>query len=450
LRSCPQRCVGVQIGATPVFSIVQKCGKVWIGGYRSSPVRPRKGNGFMADLENKLEKKNFIANLPPADERYEIRDDDTPGLVLRVTPKGWKTWAYRYNIGGRTGRECRVTIGTWPAQTLEMARRKARALRVEVENGGDPALQKQRDREIGTVAELLDTVDEDHWGSLKDSTASTYRGLAKNHLKPSLGKIKVNKLSMADVARFHKSLVSKPRVANQAVAVLSKALNLAEVWGLRPLGTNPCQHQQRNRENKRERYLTTEELARVGSILNAGKAEWVEGKKNRSETLSPLQVGAIRILLLSGMRRGEVLGLKRSAVKADRIVLDEHKTDRKGSKSILLHPALAEVLDEMKRFQVLGNPLVLPGWSKKGGIGSSLDHAWDAVRQAAGIPDVRMHDLRHTYASIAAGLGLSLPQIGALLGHSSQATTQRYAHLAPSTLRESATSIGNEIRGKLG
>lgn len=406
---------------------------------------PRRKTDSMAQLT-----KDIIAALRPRATRYDVSDDEVSGLALRVTPDGTKTWAYRYRTGGRGSRQSRVTIGPWPAHSLDAARRKARALRVEVDNGGDPSLKKKRDREIGTVADLLDQVDTDHWGTLKPTTASTYRGLAKNHLKPFLGKLRVDQLSMADVARFHKSLSGSPRVANQALAVLSKSMNLAEIWGLRPLGTNPCQHQKRSHENKRERYLSTEELARVGAVLNAGRAEWTEGKKLRSETLSALQVGAIRILLLSGMRRGEVLGLKKSAIKADRIVLTDHKTDRQGSKSVLLHPALAAVLKDLKRFQVLGNPLVLPGWSKKGGIGSSLDHAWDAVRQAAGIPDVRMHDLRHTYASIAAGLGLSLPQIGALLGHASQATTQRYAHLAPSTLRDSVADIGEQIRGKLG
>jgi integrase len=394
--------------------------------------------------------KEIITALQPKAERYDVTDDETKGLSLRIAPDGTKTWAYRYRMGGRGCRQSRVTIGPWPAHSLDAARQKARALRVEVDNGGDPSLKKKRDREIGTVSDLLDQVDADHWGTLKSTTASTYRGLAKNHLKPFLGKLRVDQLSMADVARFHKSLSGSPRVANQALAVLSKSMNLAEVWGLRPLGTNPCQHQQRSHENKRERYLSTDELARVGAVLNAGKAEWTEGKKLKSETLSALQVGAIRILLLSGMRRGEVLGLKRSAIKADRIVLSEHKTDKKGSKSVFLHPALAVVLDDLKKCQILGNPLVLPGWSKKGGIGSSLDHAWNAVRLAAGIPDVRMHDLRHTYASIAAGLGLSLPQIGALLGHSSQATTQRYAHLAPSTLLDSVSEIGEQIRGKLG
>ncbi len=231
---------------------------------------------------------------------------------------------------------------------------------------------------------------------------------------------------------LHHKLCDRPYQANRSLAVLSKMMNLAEQWGLRPDGTNPTRHVRKYRETKRERYLSTEELSRLGGTLTEAQA---------AETESPFALAAIALLVLTGARLTEILTLRWAEVDLDRQVLrlPDSKT---GAKTIYLNDAATSLLRRMPRLS--GNPYVIAG-GKKGAHLVNLQKAWRRIRAGADLNDVRIHDLRHSFASVAAGAGLSLPVIGKLLGHTQPVTTARYAHLAADPVRAASNLIGDEI-----
>lgn len=227
-----------------------------------------------------------------------------------------------------------------------------------------------------------------------------------------------------------------PGAANRTLALLSKMFNLAEKWGLRPDGSNPCRHVERYRERKLERFLSNAELARLGAVLN-------EAERTRTE--SPSAIAAVRLLLFTGCRLSEILTLCWQHVDLEQGVLrlPESKT---GAKVVYLPPAALEVLQGIDRVE--GNSYVVVG-AKPGAHLVNLTKPWHRIRAKAGLDDVRIHDLRHSFASMAAAGGLSLPIIGALLGHTQAATTQRYAHLAANPLKQASELTGKRIADAL-
>ncbi len=213
-------------------------------------------------------------------------------------------------------------------------------------------------------------------------------------------------------------------------------LNLAESWGIRPDGSNPCRHVERYPEKRRERFLSAEELERLGRVLTEAEAEGAE----------PLSaIAAIRLLILTGCRVQEILGLRWEQVDFERrqIHFEESKT---GQKAVAFGAAALELLSDLPRHE--GNPHVIPG-KKEGAHFVGMPKVWQRIRTRAGLEDVRLHDLRHSFASVGAGAGLSLPIIGKLLGHTQAATTQRYAHLAADPVREAADRVSAEIAAAL-
>jgi integrase len=278
------------------------------------------------------------------------------------------------------------------------------------------------------------------------------RRLIDVHLRTALGAKKIIDVARADIASLHKKLAETPYQANRALALLSKAMNLAESWGLRPDGSNPCRHVKKYREKKRERFLSAQELARLGETLAAAEfGEVTFERESRSggriqSPISPNAIAAIRLLIFTGARRDEILSLRWDYVNFDqsRLELPDSKT---GAKFIYLPaPALA-ILSGLPRKD--GNPHVIVG-AKDGAHLVNLKDPWSAIRNAAGLSDVRIHDLRHSFASVAAGGGMSLPVIGALLGHKDTATTARYAHLSDDPLRAAVNTIGSKIADAMG
>lgn len=225
-----------------------------------------------------------------------------------------------------------------------------------------------------------------------------------------------------------------PYAANRMLALLSKIMNLAEKWGARPDGSNPCRHVERFKEKRRQRFLAPAELVELGKVLAATERENVE---------HPSVVPALRLLLFTGARRGEVLGLKWEHVDwANQCLnLPDSKT---GAKTIHLNPPALEVLKALEQGRAAESPWVIRG-RVKGRPLVVLPHAWERIRTRAGLAGVRVHDLRHSFASVAAANNASLPIIGALLGHTQPATTARYAHLAADPLREAAERVGAHI-----
>jgi integrase len=253
-----------------------------------------------------------------------------------------------------------------------------------------------------------------------------------NHVLPAMGQRLLIHIDRTDIAQLHHAMRDKPTAANRVLALVSHMMTMAEKWGLRPEGSNPCRHVDRYPERKRERFLSTDELARLGAVLADAEAKGAA---------PPQAVACVRLLLLTGARLGEILTLQWPHVDFDRacLRLPDSKT---GAKVVHLNaPALA-LLADLTRLE--GSPYVIFG-EREGRPFGGIQKAWQRLRARAGLEDLRLHDLRHSFASVGAADGLSLPIIGALLGHTQAATTQRYAHLAADPLRQATERVGRRI-----
>ena len=389
--------------------------------------------------------KRIVDAAAPGEREYAIWDSEISGFGLRVYPTGRKAYCLKYRVGGgRGGTARKPTIGTHGTITAEQARAIAKDWSAEIRRGGDPSAARKASRDAPLMADLFERYLEDHARPHKKaSSVKDDEGLIRCLLLPAFRRRKVAEVTRADVDAFHKSVKGTPYRANRALALLSKSFNLAEVWGWRPDGSNPCRHVRKYREEKRERFLSQQELARLGSALAA--AERGEVTSPRGVIISPYAVAAIRLLIFTGARRGEILGLRWEHVnfEAGRLELPDSKT---GAKFIYLPPAALQLLQELPRVE--GNPHVIVG-GKPGAALVNLREPWVAIRQAADLGDLRIHDLRHSFASVGAAGGMSLPIIGALLGHKETATTARYAHLSDDPLRSAANAIGSKIADAL-
>ena len=363
---------------------------------------------------------------------WDVRwDDEVKGFGLRIYPSGIKSFTLRY--AKRGGTKGTIVLGRYGELTLHEAREKARKIKVEVREGKDPLAIRQGEKVAPTMAQLADRYMDEHARvKKKPRSAKADDDLLRMYVRPALGRKKVHEVTRNDIARLHHGLRGKPYQANRVIALLSKMFNLAEAWGLRADGSNPCRHVQKYRERKVERFLSKEELERLGEVLS-------EADRDRSER--PSVVAAIRLLMVTGCRLSEILCLRWEHVDNERrsLRLVDSKT---GPRSVFLSPSVIDVLATIKRQD--GNPHVIVG-NKPGAHLVNLEKAWRRIRSKAGLNDVRLHDLRHTFASEAVAAGLSLPLIGKLLGHSQPATTQRYAHLADDPARHAAEVVQGRI-----
>ena len=385
--------------------------------------------------------KRVIDSAQPAERRYVIHDASLPGFRLVVSPSGRKSFSIRYRVGGgRSGTLREPTIGTYGPMTVDAARRIANEWLLAASRGEDPSLARKSAREAPLMSQLFERYLQEHArphkkpASIKEDTS-----IIEERLLPFFGRKKVAEVARADVAKFHAAMSATPTRANRCVALLSKAFNLAEVWGMRPDGSNPCRQLKKYKETSRKRFLSPAELGRLGEALR-------RAERGELEPMMPSAIFAIRLLVLTGLRSGEVRSLRWSwiDVKAGRINLPDSKT---GEKSVVLNaPALA-VLSSIPRID--DNPYVLVG-AKPGAAIVNVKTPWAKIRAAAGLDDVRIHDLRHSFAAVGAGSGQSLHIVGSLLGHTQAQTTRRYAHLADDPLRAASELIGAKISAAMG
>jgi integrase len=377
--------------------------------------------------------KALVEGFSPAGTDQFLWDRDLRGFGLKVTPKGTKTYIVQYRIGGRRGRTERSTIGRHGTFTAEEARSIARQLLGRVAVGQNPAADKRASSSVARMNGALDAFFSDHVAAkLKPATASEYATIARLYIRPTMGKSLATEVTRSDVAHLHLSMRHHPYQANRTLALLSKFFNWCERYGIRPDGSNPCRHVERFKERKRERFLDESETWRLGRAIE---------KLLRAGAITPWAAAAVRLLLLTGARKGEILNLTWDQVDLQRgvITLRDSKT---GSKRIPIGPEAVACLRLLPRLE--GNSHVICG-SKGGGRLVNLHKAWDRVRSEAELAGVRLHDLRHTFASFAVNAGASLPLIGGLLGHSAPQTTARYAHLADDPLRKLASQIGAQL-----
>ena len=319
--------------------------------------------------------------------------------------------------------------------TCEQARSRAITIIAATKNGEDPAARRDTDRRAITVKELADRFDKEHIATrLKPSTAKGYRRMLERVIIPALGCYRVTEVTRADVAKIHHDLRHIPYDANRSLEIISKMFNLAEMWGLRPDGSNPRKHIKKYPEEKRERFLSPAELRRVGEVLREMEQEGIE---------LPSSIAAVRLLMLC--RLGEIMNLKweHVDVPGKALRLPDSKT---GAKIVHLGQPAVAVLEKIER--VDGNPWVIVG-AKPGARLTDLQPFWQRVRARAGLKDVRIHDLRHTFASTAVASGQGLPMIGKLLGPTQVQTTARYAHLAADPVKSAADQVSGSIAAAL-
>lgn len=374
--------------------------------------------------------KRLVDSIQPAEKDIYVWDTELRNFCLKVTPKGKRVYYVQYRIGSRRRK---YTIGNHGSLTPNQARSEAAKVLQEVTSGGDPQLIKRQEVKNPTISELAERYMSEHAETKKKaSSIKRDRELIDRFVVPKLGTRKVEEVTRPMVAKFHHELRKTPTQANRALAVLSKMFSLAELWGLRADNSNPCRHVQRYKEKARERFLSPEELSRLGKVLS--KVE----KKNKEW---PSVVTLVRLLILTGARQSEIINLKWEDVDFDLEILriPDSKT---GAKLIPMSGPVREILEKAPR--IVGNDYVCFG--RKPGEPLKWPHgSWSKIRKKAEIEDVRLHDLRHSFASIGVGAGLGLPIIGALLGHTQAATTQRYAHLANDPLKAATEEIGQKI-----
>jgi integrase len=366
---------------------------------------------------------------------YFIWDDDIPGLGLRILPSGRKGYVVQYRAGRRSRR---ISLGPNTVLTCEQARTRAITIIAAARNGEDPAAERDAGRKAITVKELSERFDKEHIAiRVKPSTAKEYRRNLERFILPALGRLTVTGITRADVAKFHHDMRHIPYQANRCLEVVSKMFSLAEIWGLRPDGSNPRKHIRKYPEEKRERFLSAAELRRVGEVLREMEVEGIE---------LPTAILAARLLVLTGCRLNEIMTLKWEHVDvADKVLrLPDSKT---GAKVVHLGQPAIERLETAERID--GNPWVITG-TLPGQRLSDLQPFWQRVRARAGLKDVRIHDLRHTFASTAVASGQELPMIGKLLGHTQVQTTARYAHLAAEPIKIAADSVATSLHEAMG
>jgi integrase len=356
---------------------------------------------------------------------YERGKGAITGFGVRITAASAKSFVLNYTLAGR---ERRYTIGTYPAWSVGAARDEAKRLRQDVDRGIDPLGAREAEREAATVNELGDRYLAEH--AIRKRTGKDDESMLQRLVRPELGNQKVAAITFADIDRLHRKITqqARPYQANRMLALLSKMFSLSIRWEMR--SDNPAKGVERNLEAKRHRYLTGDELRRLTEAL--------------AKHSSPIAANAIRLLLLTGARRGEVLSATWDQFDLEAAVWvkpSSHTKNKLRHRVPLSAPArqlLVQMRDEEAACAQQGgrspSPYAFPG-RKGDGPMVEIKKTWASLCKAAGIAGVRIHDLRHTYASVLASSGLSLPIIGALLGHTQPSTTARYAHLFDDPLR---------------
>lgn len=399
---------------------------------------------------------NFMV-CPQGKDRVFLWDDDLAGFGVAAFSSGKKVYYAQYR---RDGRSRRIAIGMHGRLTPDEARSKAKQILGAVEAGADPIEERRAARAVRTFREVADEFLQHHVAAKrKGRTYAEYRGLLNVHLLPAFGTRRMVDIKKGDVARFHAGMSERPYAANRAVAVLSSIWNWAARRDEVAFADNPVRFVDKNPERGRERFLTSEEFGRLGEAIRIAeteglpwsvdetkpKAKHLASEAKRRTTLDPHAMAAVRLLIFTGARLREILLARWEQVDFERGII--HLSDSKtGRKPIYLSAPALEVLASLPR--IAGNPHVIPG-TKAGAPRADLKKPWMGLTRAAGLNGLRIHDLRHSYASFGAGASMGLPIIGKLLGHSQPTTTARYAHLDADPVRKASETIGLTIAAAL-
>jgi integrase len=386
------------------------------------------GHDADTDMGQRLTEK-LVRDLPaPAKGNRIYYDETLPGFGVRVTAAGHRSFVLNFRT--REGRERRLTIGSPPTWSLIAARANAAEHRRRIDAGEDPLGNLQADREAPTMRDLAVRFERNHLARLRHSTVKEYKALITNEILPKLGALKVAAITPADIDKLHRQMSSRaPYRANRLAALLSKLFALGIRWHLRT--DNPVQGLTRNHEEKRSRYLTPVELPALTAALQ--------------EHDDPQAADIIRLLLLTGARSSEVLSATWEQFDLDAEVWTKPSGRTKQKKEHRV-PLSAPAVELLKRiYDGRGTAVNVFPSHRTGTPRTIIKKNWARVCAAARITGLRLHDLRHSYASMLVNEGLSLPVIGGLLGHSRPETTARYAHLQDCTMRAATGKVGQLV-----
>ena len=398
--------------------------------------------------------KRSVETIEARHGRFFAWDDELKGFGLRVEASGRKTFVCRYRAGG-TRRQ--YTVGRFGVVTVDQARQAARRILGSVSLGEDPGAVRQAGRSAIRFRDLVEAFLEGHGPRLKPGTYKDYESALHKHANLVLGNLAAEAITPSDINRLHLKLSDRPYRANRVVAYTGSVFSWAGRNGFVPKGFNPTTEVVRFKEPSRERYLTTDELERLGAALDQAETDGLPWEikalgetakhvpKTQQRIVYPAHVtAAIRLYLLTGCRVSEILNARWQDADLERgfLWLPDSKT---GKRPVLLNSGAVAILAGLPR---LGSYII--AGSDPGNPRHDLKKPWAQIRHYAGLDDVRLHDLRHTHASIGAGAGLGLPIVGKLLGHKSPQTTERYAHLADDPLRRGAELVGERVGKALG
>lgn len=378
--------------------------------------------------------KTVVEAAEPRARDYILWDSKVTGFGVRISPKGRRTYLLRFR--NKRGADCKAKIGVHgPAITCDVARKIAEEWVVEIAKGFDPSHERRKAKAAPKMQKLYEEYMAKH--APKKKSKSLDDGIWKNHILPRLGKAKaVIDVTTEDVAAMHEDMRHIPVQANRAVALVSKAMGLAEKWGWRPEHSNPAKGIERYSEKGRKRYLTYDELVALSLAL-----------KPFSQSEVPVErafAGLVLLLILTGARLREIMTARRVWIDGDFLRLPDSKgrLNSDNSKKIYLPARAQEIIAELPRVQ--GNPFLIIG-RRKGRHLVNPTKMWNRLMDSAQIDDFTRHDLRHSFGSFGLATGLQLAQLGKLLGHKSYASTQRYAHLLEEPHKAFGKQVGDAV-----
>lgn len=426
-------------------------------------------------MERRKLTKSVVDRLSVTGQDYVAWCSDVIGFGVRVRPSGARSFVCQYRVGGRNSVARKVTIGSVAKLTVDEARAEAKRILANAELGTDLGAEKAAKNAEMTIADLCDLYLREGVSKKRPSTVKTDRSRIERHIKPLIGRKRIGAVTGSDIERLLRDIAhgktaidekgEKPRsrsivrggegAATRTVRLLGGIFSWAVAIGY--LKENPRRGVTTFKDGKGERFLSTEEMVRLGEVLREAETiglPWVENdgakakhrvkdKSKAREIISPYVTAAIRLLILTGCRVGEILNLQWKDVDLENGVLNIRHS-KTGAKKVLLAAPAAKVIADLKPISLYVIAGADPNKPR-----SDLKRPWQRILQHSGLGHLRLHDLRHSYASVGAASGMGLPVIGKLLGHASPTTTNRYAHLADDPVRRASEKIAAEIALKI-
>ncbi|WP_420430987.1 tyrosine-type recombinase/integrase [Hyphobacterium sp.] len=382
--------------------------------------------------------KRLIDAMPLNDQPAYVWDDQLKGFGVRASANGTMSYLVRYRVGtGRRARQRKLTIGRHGSPwTVETARREALRILSSAAHGEDILDVRQSQNAELRFSELAKKYIAEHAiPNKKPSSVREDQRLFRTTLLPRFGSLRVAEICERDILKLHSDLAATKSKANHCLSLLSKMFNLAETWGYRERRTNPCWGIRKYKVEPRERFLSKEEIGRLFSVLTEAETDGAH----------PHAIAILRLLILTGARKGEIISLEWREVDLERRTIAKKDT-KTGRRAVPISKPVVDILSGLERQE--GSSFVFPA-ARGDSHFQGLTKEWLQIRKRAGLEDVRIHDLRHTFASISIMNGVPIAVLSKLLGHASITTTERYAHLSNDPVRQGAEEVGSVFSGWL-